>query len=69
MDFQDILSYMDTLPHNLVLMWDCNLHIYSLSSDVTQLTGSLQSFDMDQYFNFPTYVHGHSPRLSRKGSL
>ena len=59
-ELQDILSYMASLPHDLVLMGDFNLHVESSSSDVRQLTGILESFNLDQYVNFPTHIRGHS---------
>ena len=58
--FQDILSYMASLYYNLVLMGDFNLHIDSLSSIIGQLTDIMESFDLTQYFYFPTHIHGHS---------
>ena len=41
-------------------MGDFNLHLESSSSDVRQLTGILESFDLNQHVNFPTHIHGHS---------
>ena len=41
-------------------MQDFNLHIRSSPSEARQLTGVLESFDLDQYINFPTHVHRHS---------
>ena len=51
---------MASLPHDLVLKGDFNLHIDSSSSDVRQLTGILKSFDLNQQVNFPTHNRGHS---------
>ena len=59
-ELQDILSYMAWLSHDLVLMGDFNLHVESSSSDLRQLTGILQSFNLDQYVNFVTHIRGHS---------
>ena len=39
---------------------DLNLHLESSSSDVRQLTGILEFFDLNQHVNFPTHIHGHS---------
>ena len=50
---------MASLPHDLVLMGDINLHIESSSSDVRQFTGILESFDLNQHVNFPNHIHGH----------
>ena len=58
-ELQDLLFYIASLPHDLVLMGDFNLHIESSSSDVRQLTGILESFDLNQHVNFPTHIHGH----------
>ena len=49
-----------SLPHDLVLMGDFNLHLESSSSDVRQRTSILESFDPNQHVNFPTHIHGHS---------
>ena len=49
-----------TLPHDLALMGDFNLRIDSSSSDDRQLSGILDSFDLHQYVDFPTHIHGHS---------
>ena len=57
---QDMLSYISTLPHDLALMGDFNLHIDSSSADAGQLYGILESFDLHQYVDFPTHIHGHS---------
>ena len=59
-ELQDLLVYLASLPHELVLMGDFNLHLESLSSDVRQLTGILESFDLNQHVKFPTHIHGHS---------
>ena len=59
-DLQDLLFYIASLPHDLVLMGDFNLHIESSSSDVRELTGILESFDLNQHVSFPTHIHGRS---------
>ena len=59
-ELQDLLFYVASLPHDLVLMGDFNLHLESSSSDVRQLTGILESLDLNQHVNFPTHIHGHS---------
>ena len=59
-ELQDLLVYLASLPHDLVLMGDFNLHVESSSSDVRLLTGILESFDLNQHVNFPTHIHGHS---------
>lgn len=59
-EFQDILSHMSTLPHDLVVMGDFNLHVDTPSSDVGQLSDILESFDLDQRVDFPTHIYGHS---------
>ena len=62
-DLQDILSYMASLPHDLVLMGNFILHVESSSFHVRQLTGILESFNLDQYVNFPAHIRGHSVDL------
>ena len=59
-ELQDLLFYIAALPHDLVLMGDFNLHLESSSSDVRQLTGISESFDLNQHVHFPTHIHGHS---------
>ena len=59
-EFQDRLSYMSTLRHDLVVMGDFNGHVDTSSSDVRQFGDILESFDLDQRVDFPTYIHGHS---------
>ena len=59
-ELHDILSYISTLPHDLALMGDFNLRIDSSSSDAGRLSGILDSFDLHQYVDFPTNIHGHS---------
>ena len=59
-ELQDLLVYLASLLHDLVLMGDFNLHLESSSSDVRQFTGILESFDVNQHVNFPTHIHGHS---------
>ena len=54
------MSHMVSLPHELVLMGDFNLHVESSSSDVRQPTGILESLNLDPYVNFPTHIRGHS---------
>ena len=54
---------MASLPHDLVLMRDFNIHVESSSSDVRQITGVLESFNLDQCVNFPTHIRGHSLNL------
>ena len=59
-ELQDLLFYLASLPHDLVLIGDCNLHFESSSSDIRQLTGILESFDLNQHVNIPTHSHDHS---------
>ena len=42
-ELQDLLFYIVSLPHDLALMSDINLHLESSSSDVRQLTGILEN--------------------------
>ena len=54
---------MASIPHDLVLMGDFNLHIDTSSSDARQFTDILESLDMDLHVNFPTHIHGNSVDL------
>ena len=62
-ELQDILSYISTLPHDLALMGDFNLHIDSSSYDGGQLSGILESFDLHQSVDFPIHIQGLSLHL------
>ena len=62
-ELQDILFYISTLPHDLALMGDFNIRIGSSSSDAGRLSGILDSFDLHEYVDFPTHIHGHSLNL------
>ena len=44
-------------------MGDSNLRIDFSSSDAGRLSGILDSFDLHQYVDFPTRIHGHSLEL------
>ena len=59
-ELQDLLFYLASLPHDLLLMGDFNLHLESSSPDVRQLTSILESFYLNQHVTFPTHIHGHS---------
>ena len=59
-ELHDILFYISTLPHDLALMGDFNLRIDSSSSDARRISGILDSFDLHQYVDFLTHIHGHS---------
>ena len=59
-ELQDLLFYIASFPHDLIFMGDFNLPIESSSSDVRQLTGILESFDLNQYVSCPTHAHVHS---------
>ena len=62
-EFPDILYSMASIPDDLVLKGDFGLHIDSISSNARQLIGILETFDMNQYINFPSHIHGHSLAL------
>ena len=55
---------MSTLPHNVVVMGDFNLHVDTSSSDVRQFVDILESFYLDQRVDFPTHIHNHSLDLT-----
>ena len=60
MSHQDKLSYVASLPYDLILMRDFNLHIDYLSFNLRELSGILESLDLDQYVNFATCIHSRS---------
>ena len=70
-ELQDELSYMASLPHDLVLMGDFT---FTLNPRHRMLIGSLvvwsilslylESFDLNQYVSFPTRIHGYSLDLT-----
>ena len=59
-ELQDKLSYISTLPHDVALMRDFNICIHFSSSDAGQCFIILESFNLLQYVDVPTYIHGHS---------
>ena len=59
-ELQDIVTYMAALPHHLVLMGDLILHIESSTWDVRQLSGILESFDLNQQVSFPIRFPDHT---------
>lgn len=58
--FQDVLSHMASLPHDLVVLGDFNLHVDTSSSQTSQFLDILASFDLQQNVDFPTHIHGHA---------
>ena len=46
-ELQDLPFYIASLAHDMVLIGDFNLHIESSSFNVIQLTGILESFDLN----------------------
>ena len=60
---------MSTLPCDLVLMKDFNLHVDTSSSDVRHFADILESFDLDQRVDFSIHIHDHSldPMIFSKG--
>ena len=51
---------MSTLPHDLVVTGDFNLHVDTSSLDVREFADILESFDLDQRVDCPTHIHGYS---------
>ncbi len=58
--FQETLSHLSSLPHNLVILGDFNIHIDTPSSQTTNFLETLESFNLHQNVNFPTHILGHS---------
>ena len=54
------IAFFSELQDILALMGDFNLRIDSSSSDTGRLSGILDSFDLHQYVDFLTHIHGHS---------
>jgi hypothetical protein len=59
-EIQDILSMLTTLPHDLIVTGDFNLHIDVPSKQTDTFLDILSSLDLQQQVDFPTHIHGHS---------
>jgi len=59
-EFQDVLCHLASLPHNMVVLGDFNLHVDSDSSQTAQFLDILSSFNLRQNVDFPTHIHGHT---------
>ena len=59
-EIQDILSHLASLPHDLVILGDFNLHVDVDSNHTRQFVDILSSFNLSQHVDFPTHIHGHS---------
>lgn len=59
-ELQDTLSHMVSLPHDLLIMGDFNLHVNVPSKQTTDFQEILSSFDLHQHVDFPTHIYGHS---------
>ena len=52
--------HIHTPPWPPIMIGNFNLLIDSSSSDVKQLSHSVESFNLHQYVDFPTHINGHS---------
>ncbi len=59
-DFQDVLSYLVSLPQDLIIVGDFNFHIDRPSNQTKAFYEILSSFCLQQHVDFPTHIHGHS---------
>ena len=57
-EFQDLLCDLASLPQDLVNLGDFNLHIDTITPQITQFLEILTSFNLEQHVNFPTHIHG-----------
>ena len=59
-EIQEILSMLTTMPHDLIVTGDFNLHIDVPSNQTETFLDILSSLDLQQHVDFPTHIHGHS---------
>ena len=50
---------MSSVPGELFILGDFNLHLDTPSSQTDDITDSLSTFGLNQHVNFPTDIHGH----------
>ena len=58
-DFQDLLSFLASLPQELIVIGDFNLHIDKPTNQTTVFLDLLSLFGLQQHVDFPTHIHGH----------
>lgn len=59
-ELQEVLSFLATLPQDLIVIGDFNLHVDVPSNQTTAFLDILSSFGLQQHVDFPTHIHGHS---------
>ncbi len=60
-DIQDVLAHLASLPHDLVILGDFNLHVDLKSNPASlRFMEMLTFFDFHQYVDFPTHILGHT---------
>ena len=50
---------MSSVPGELFILGDFNLHLDTPSSQTDDFTDLLSAFDLNQHVNVPTHSHGH----------
>ena len=58
--FQSLLEDIHHNTENLVIIGDFNFHIESTSSNSKAFNSLIDSFDLTQKVNFPTYIYRHT---------
>ena len=58
-EIQDLLSHLASLPQDLVILGDFNLHMDTDSPQINRFLEILASFNLVQHVDFPTHIHGH----------
>ena len=57
--FEDHLVNMSSVPGELFILGDFNLHLDTPSSQTDDFTDLLSTFGLNQHVNFPTHILGH----------
>ena len=58
-EFQDVLSFLASLPQELIVIGDFNLHVDKPTNQTTVFLDLLSLFGLQQHVDFPTHIHGH----------
>ena len=56
---EDLLVNMSSVPGELFILEDLNLHLDTPSSQTDDFTDLISTFGLNQHVNFPTPIHGH----------
>ena len=59
-EFTSLLEYFISLPSELIITGDFNIHTESHEPHAKEFSEILSSFDLQQHVSFPTNDHGHS---------